>query len=203
MAQDSTKIIATRDMIPYYTAYRTTNALPADTVLWSTAWGTPAGQGGAWINAGYTNGGLHFATEVARTDIRVDQELDPVLRPATSRTASMNCNLSQFTPALIAVATGQGSVETVAATTAARGHDDFVLSSTVVDAFYAIGFDIRAQDQEAIRFVGWRGQTTGSPTFDVTPEAALLTPLNLTLFPDTSTSPARIATIRDILPVAA
>ena len=200
MAQDSTQIIATRDYIPYYVAYSSTNALPADTVIWGVAWGTPSGQSSPWINPGYTNGGLHFATEVARTDIRVDQELDPVLRPATSRTASMNFNLAQFTPALVAVATGQGSVSSVAATTAARGHDDYTLASTVVDNFYAIAFDIRAQDQEAIRFIGWRGQTTGSPTFDITPEAALLTPMNLTLFPDSSTSPSRIATIRDISP---
>lgn len=194
MANDSTAIIATRDYAVRYAPYSNANALPADTVLWDGAWG------GSWVAPGYTNGGLHFSTEVARTDIRVDQELDPVLRPATSRTASMNCNLSQFTPALLAVATGQGSVTSVAATTAARGHNDFVLASTVVDNFYAIAFDIRAQDQEAIRFVGWRGQTTGSPTFDITPEAALLTPLNLTLFPDTSTSPAQIATIRDVIP---
>lgn len=195
MANDSTKIIATRDYAVRYAPYSSSNALPADTVLWDGAWG------GGWIAPGYTNGGLHFSTEVARTDIRVDQELDAVLRPATSRSATMNCNLAQFSPALIAVATGQGSVSPVAATTAARGHDDFILASTVVDAFYAIAFDIRAQDLEAIRFVGWRGQTTGSPTFDITPEAGLQTPLNLTLFPDTSTSPARIATIRDVIPV--
>jgi hypothetical protein len=200
MPADSSQVIATRDYLVYYVAYSSTNSLPVDTVLWNTTWGTPPGQSSPWINPGYTNGGLHFSTEVARTDIRVDQELDPVLRPATSRTASMNANLSQFTPALAAVATGQGSVTSVAPTTAARGHDDFILASTVADLFYSVGFDIRAQDQEAIRFVGWKGQTTGTPTFDISPEAALLVPLNLTLFPDTSTSPARIATIRDISP---
>ncbi len=197
MANNSTQIIATRDYAVRYAPYSASNALPADTVLWDGTWG------GGWLAPGYTSGGVHFATEIARTDIRVDQELDPVLRPATSRTATMNCNLAQFTPALVAVATGQGSVASVAATTAARGHDDFTLSSTVADSFYAIAFDIQAQDDEVIRFVGWRGQTTGSPTFDVTPEAMLLTPLNLTLFPDTSTSPSRIATIRDVSPVAA
>ena len=194
MANDSTQVVATRDFAVRYAPYSASNALPADTVLWDGTWG------GGWLAPGYTNGGLHFSTEIARTDIRVDQELDPVLRPATSRTAQMNVNLSQFTPALIAFATGQGSVTSVAATTAARGHDDYNMISTVVDLFYAIAFDIRAQDQEAIRFVGWRGQTTGSPTFDISPEAALLIPLNLTLFPDTSTSPSRICTIRDISP---
>jgi hypothetical protein len=177
-----------------YAPYSASNVLPADTVLYDGIWG------GGWLAPGYTNGGLHFSTEIARTDIRVDQELDPVLRPATSRTAQMNANLSQFTPALTAVATGQGTVTTLAPTTAARGHDDFAFTSTVVDVFYAIAFDILAQDNEAIRFVGWRGQTTGSPTFDITPEAALLIPLNLTLFPDTSTTPSRIATIRDVSP---
>lgn len=194
MANDSTQIIATRSYAVRYAPYDASNALPADTVAWDGAWA------GGWLAPGYTSGGLHFTTEIARTDIRVDQELDPVLRPATSRTAQMNTNLAQFTPALLAVATGQGTVTSLAPTTAARGHDDFAFTSTVADNFYAIGFDISAQDGEPIRFVGWRGQTTGSPTFDITPEAALLTPLNLTLFPDTSTSPARIATIRDVSP---
>lgn len=197
---DSTKVIATRDVLVYYVAYSSTNALPALTVAWGTAWGTPSGQANPWVNPGYTQGGLHLSTEVARADIRADQELDPVLRPATSRTANMNTNLLQFTPATIVVATGQGSVSSVAAGSGTRGKDEFSMSSTVDDTFYAIGFDIKAQDDEAIRFVGWRGQTVGSPTFDIVPEQALLTPLNLTLFPDTSTNPSRILTIQDIIP---
>jgi hypothetical protein len=112
----------------------------------------------------------------------------------------MNTNLLQFTAGTLVVATGQGSVSTTAAGSGTKGHDDFVLSSTVQDLFYSIGFDIRAQDGEPIRFVGWRGQTVGSPTFDIVPETALLTPLNVTLFPDTTTDPARILTIRDIIP---
>jgi hypothetical protein len=193
MPNNSAQIIASRDFAVRYAVYSAANTMPADTIPWDGAWG------GTWLAPGYTNGGLHFTTEIARADIRVDQELDPVLRPATSRTANMNFNLSQFTAQLVAVATGQGTVTSVAPATGTRGHDDFILSSTVADIFYAVGFDVLAQDREPIRFVGWRGQTVGSPTFDITPEAALLTPMNLTLFPDTSTSPARIATIRDVI----
>lgn len=192
---DSTKVLASRNIIVYTAPYDASNALPADTVLWGTTWG------GSFADVGYTSGGVHFTTEVTRGEIRVDQELDPVLRPATARTASMNTNLAEFKASNIVTATGQGSVTTLAATTATRGHDDYALGSTVADNFYAVGFDIKAQDSEAIRFVGWRGQPTGSPTFDLTPESAALIPLNLSLLPDTSTSPARIATIRDIIPV--
>jgi hypothetical protein len=191
---DSTKVIASRNMLVYVAPYSISNALPADTVLWGTTWG------GSFVDQGYTSGGVHFTTEVTRGEIRVDQELDPVLRPATARTASMNTNLAQFSGAAIVSATGQGSVTTLAATTAVRGHDDYALGSTVVDNFYAIGFDLLAQDNEAIRVVGWRWQPTGSPTFDFTPEAAALIPLNGSMLPDTSTTPARIATIRDIIP---
>ncbi len=193
---DSTKVLASRNILVYTAAYSGSNAVPADTVLWGTTWG------GSWADVGYTSGGVHFTTEVTRGEIRVDQELDPVLRPATARTASMTTNLAEFKAQNIVTATSQGSVTTVAATTATRGHDDYALGSTVADNFYAIGFDLKAQDSEAIRVIGWRGQTTGAPTFDFTPEAPALIPLNLTLLPDTSTSPARIATIRDVIPVS-
>jgi hypothetical protein len=181
-------------MSVFVAPFLASNAIPADTILWGTAWGSN------WVDQGYTNGGVHFSTEVTRGEIRVDQELDPVLRPATARTASMNTNLAQFSGAAIVSATGQGSVTTLAATTAVRGHDDYALGSTVLDTFFSIGFDLLAQDNEAIRVFGWRWQPTGSPTFDFTPEAAALIPLNGSMLPDTSATPARIATIRDVIP---
>lgn len=196
---DGTKVLATRNMLVYYVAASSTNALPVNTILWGTTWGTPSGQTNPWIAAGYTSGGVHFATEVTRGEIRVDQELDPVLRPATARTASMNTNLAEFTMANLATATGQGTVATVAATTAVRGQDEWTMGSTVADTFYSLGFDLRHQDSEAVRVVGWRWQPIGSPTFDFTPESAALIPLNGSLLPEATTG--RIATIRDVIPV--
>lgn len=184
----------------YYVAADATNVLPANTVLWGTAWGTPSGQTNPWIAAGYTSGGVHFSTEVTRGEIRVDQELDPVLRPATARTANMNTNLAEFTMANLATATGQGTVTTTAATTAARGQDEWTMGSTVADTFYSMGYDLKHQDNEAVRVAGWRWQPIGSPTFDFTPEAPALIPLNGSLLPEASTG--RIATIRDVIPQA-
>lgn len=195
---DGTKVLATRNMLVYYVVASNNNTLPLNTVIWGVTWGTPTPQTLPWIQAGYTSGGVHFATEVTRGEIRVDQELDPVLRPATARTANMNTNLAEFTMANLATATGQGTVTTTAATTAARGQDEWAMGSTVDDTFYSMGFDLRHQDNEAIRVVGWRWQPTGSPTFDFTPEAPALIPLNGTLLPEATSG--RVATIRDVIP---
>jgi hypothetical protein len=197
---DSTKIIATRNMLAYYVGYAAGNVLPLNTLAWGTTWGTPVAQTQPWIPAGYTSGGVHFTTEVTRGEIRVDQELDPVLRPATARTATMHTNLAEFTMQNVVTATGQGAVVTTAPLSGTRGQDEYSLGSTVADVFYSFGFDLKAQDNEAIRMVGWRAQPVGSPTFDATPEAPMLIPMNMTLLPDTSTVPARVATIRDIIP---
>lgn len=185
-------------MLVYYVAASTTNLLPVNTILWGTAWGTPPAQTSPWIAAGYTSGGVHFSTEVTRGEIRVDQELDPVLRPATARTASMNTNLAEFTMANLATATGQGSVATIAAGAGTRGQDEWTMGSTVADTFFSIGFDLRHQDNEAVRVVGWRWQPIGSPTFDFTPETPALIPLNGSLLPEPISG--RIATIRDVIP---
>ena len=76
-------LLASRDLKFFYKTYHSTNRLPADTVAWGTAWGTPSGQTGVWVDGGYTQGGLGFAAEIGRSDIRMDQSIDPVLRPAT------------------------------------------------------------------------------------------------------------------------
>ena len=154
MATNSAKVLATRDIIFYYKSYHASNILPANTVLWGTAWGTPAGQTGAWVDGGFTQGGLGFSAEISRTDIRMDQSLDPVLRPATGRTVSMTANLGEFNLASVVTATGQGSVATLAATTGVRGYDEWSMGSTVADNFYSTAFDVQHPgDDEAVRVV--------------------------------------------------
>ena len=196
------KVLASRDLLMYYKTYHSSNILPLDTVVWGTAWGTPSGQTGAWIDGGYTQGGLGFSAEISRTDIRMDQTLDPVLRPATGRTVTMTAQLGEFDLDSVVAATGQGSVTTLAATTAARGYDEWAMGNSVADNFYSMAFDIKHPgDDEAVRVVGWYVQPTGAESWTFGPEAAALTPFNVTLFPDPSNG-NRVATIRDYTPVA-
>src|SRR5690242_14419835 len=108
------KVLATRDIIFYYVPYNSSNRSPDVTVAWGTAWGTPSGQSNPWVDGGYTQGGLGFSAEITRGDIRMDQSLDSILRPATGRTVTMHANLGEFDLDSLTVATGQGSVNTVA-----------------------------------------------------------------------------------------
>lgn len=194
---DAAKVLASRDIKTFYKTYHSTNRFPLDTVLWGTAWGTPSGQTGAWVDAGYTQGGLGFSAEISRTDIRMDQSLDPVLRPATGRTVTMTAQLGEFDLDSVVVATGQGAVTTLAPTTAARGYDEWAMGNTVADNFYSMAFDIQHPgDDESIWVAGWYAQPTGAESWTFGPEAAALTPFVLTLFPDPSNS-NRVATIRD------
>ncbi len=204
MAFDQTKIIAGRDFKVYRVPFSTTNIIPANTIAYGTAWGTPSGQSAAYVEVGYTSGGLHFHIEINRGEIRVDQEVDPVLRPVTGRNMSLNSNLAEFTPANIQVGAGQGTISTVAAGGGLRGYDDLDITGVVADNYYTIGYDILHQgDSEAFRIIGWKMQPGGGVTGDITPTDAALVQMNMTAFPDTSTDPDRILKIRDLTPIAA
>ncbi len=202
MAFDQSKVLATRDYKVYTVPWNASNTIPLDTVLYGTTWGTPSGQSAPYVESGYVDGGLHFTSSVERAEIRVDQELDPVLRPATGRDVRMSTNLAEFGPSNILNATGQGALTTVAATTAARGHTDWDLNSSIAENFLTVGFDLQHNgDDQAVRVIGWKGQVLGSPTFDFTADNKAVIPLEVQLLPDTSSSPARIAKIRDIEPI--
>lgn len=202
MAGSADKVVASRDTILYYKGWNSTNRFPADTVVWGTAWATPSGQTGAWVDGGFTQGGLTFSAEIARGEIRMDQSLDPVKRPATGRTVTMGAQLGEFDLASLVTATGQGSVTTLAATTAARGYDEWAMGNTVADNFYSMAFDILHDgDDEAIRVAGWYAQPVGAQQWTFGPDNAALTPFSLTLLPEPSTG--RVASIRDYSPVSA
>jgi hypothetical protein len=201
MAFDQTKILSGRNFKLYTVAWHASVIPPADTVAYGTAWGTPAGQTGAWVEAGYTEGGLTFTAEVTRGEIRVDQELDPVLRPATGRNLTMSTQLAEFTGPNIKASTGQGAITTVAACSGTRGHDDLDISSTIADNYLSVGFDIsHPGDSEAFRVFGWKTLPGGGFTGTVTPTDKAVIAFSAQLLPDTSTSPARIMKIRDVIP---
>lgn len=191
---DATKVLATRDFLVYTAPWGAANAIPADTVLWGTTWG------GTFTNSGYTSGGLDFSIEIQRAEIRVDQELDPVLRPATGRNMSLQANLAEFTGENIQDAAGQGTITTLAAVSGTRGHTDLDIDSTIADDFLTVGFDILMQDDEAFRIVAWKTQPGGGIRGQIRPTEAATIQLQAQCFPDTSVSPARILKVRDVIP---
>jgi hypothetical protein len=195
---NSAKVLASRDIIFYYKSYNSTNRVPATTVAWGTAWGTPAGQTGAWVDGGYTQGGLGFNAEITRTDIRMDQSLDPILRPATGRTVNMTANLGEFNLATLATATGQGTTDVYTPATPTPGYDRWQMGLSVADNFYSVAFDIRHPgDSLPVWVAGWYVQPTGAQAWNFGPEAAAVTPFNVTAFPDPSNS-NRVCTIYDL-----
>lgn len=200
MAFNQENILASRDYKVYTVDWDATNVLPANTVNYGTTWGTPSGQSDPWVESGYVDGGLHFTSSVERSEIRVDQELDPVLRPATGRDVRMSTNLAEFTPANIQDATGQGALTTVAPGSGTKGYTDWDLNSSIAENYISVGFDIQHNgDGQEVRVVGWKGQVLGSPTFDFTADNKAIIPLEVQLLPDTSATPARIAKIRDLV----
>jgi len=182
-------VVATRQFWVHTKAFDAANAMPADTVVYN---GTITG----FTKAGYTSGGLGMNWNIQRGTINVDQELDPVLRPIQSRNLTLDSNLAEFTPDNLLLATGTGEIDTVAAGSGTRGHDQLDITSDVVEAFYSVLYDIRQQNGEALRIMVWRGLATGSPAPRIEPNNLAGIAFQVTALPDTSTDPARLAAIR-------
>jgi hypothetical protein len=175
--------------------YTGANALPADTVAFDGTWG------GGFVDAGYTSGGVHVTTQVTRQGVEVDQELDPISLVPTARTATMATNLAQLSVDTIVSATGQGTVTTLAPTTATRGHEEIVIGATIDETGISVGFDILGRDNEPIRVLGRRGFPNAGMTLDFVKNSAtgVLTPLSVQLTPDSANS-SQVLVIRDINP---
>lgn len=200
MANDATKVLSGRNFIVYRAAWNATVTTPADTVSYGTDWATPSGQTGAWAPVGYTDGGVNVTLTVDRGEIRVDQEFEPVLRPATGRTTTFETTLAEFTASNLKNAAGQGAITTVAAGSGTRGHDDLDVTSTIADVYQSAGLDfLHPGDNEAFRVFMWKCLVQGgvSAQFNPTDKAAI--PFSLNAFPDTSTNPARILKFRDVI----
>lgn len=204
MPQNQSEVIAGRNMLVYTATFNPTapgNQFPVDTIVWGTSWGN-ASAGFPWTEKGFTRDGLRFRMNVPRTNILVDQVVDPVLRIPNSRELNMETNLAQVNTQNLQEATGQlpSQITTVAATTAARGHSELVIQGTIVDAFLTAGFDIlNPGDLEAVRLIGWKGIVLAEVqmNFQVTDAAQIA--FNVGLVPDTLASPARVVTFRDII----
>lgn len=191
---DASAVVSGRNYMAYSAAWNATTKLPADTVDYGTAWGTPSGQTGAWTNRGYTSGGLGFSMNVQRGEIRVDQEFDPIVRPITSRTIQLTTSFAEMTPANLQLASGMGTLDT-----SVPEHVDLDIETTVTDAYYSWGFDILQPDGFPFRVLVGKGIATGTPAPRFTPDAAAVIALQVDALVDTSTTPDRVVKVRDII----
>lgn len=191
---DANAVISGRNYLVKSAPWASSVVMPADTIAYGTAWGS------TWVDNGYTTGGLHFNLNLTRGEIRVDQEFDPILRPITGRTVTMTTSLAEMTPANIQLASGMGTLTTVAAATGVRGHTDLSIDSSITDIFTSFGFDIRQPDGEAFRVVAYKAIAAGNPNPAFTPDNAAAIALEVSALVDTSTTPSRVALVRDVSP---
>lgn len=191
---DASAVISGRNFLVKSAPWLSTNAMPADTIAYGADWGAN------WVDRGYTTGGVTLNMNLTRGEIRVDQEFDPIVRPITGRNVTMGTTLAEMTPANLQLASGMGTLTSVAPSSGVRGHNDLDLDSTITDQYYSWGFDIRQPDGEAFRVMIYKGIATGSPAPAFTPDAPAGMALEVSALVDTSTTPARIAKVRDIIP---
>jgi hypothetical protein len=193
-SQDS--IIATRAFKLYYDDYVSSNAMPADTVLYST---DPSG----FTNVGWTVGGLSFGIDQTRNEIRVDQEFFPVANPLADVTITMGAELAEITPANLLSATGLGEIGSVASGVA-RGHDELVITSDFTETTRTWLARVLMPDNEAANIALWRGQATASVDMTITPDNPSTIGMEVTGLVDSAGTPTgRIATYRRVTPISA
>ncbi len=197
MTGNATAIIgATRNSALFSAPWTTSTALPADTVLYGTTWGS------TWVDRGFTQEGIELGITVDRSEIMVDQQLDPVLMPITSRDVSLKSNLAQMNANNLLLGTGQGAITTTAAASGVRGHDDYDLAATVSDSYSSWGIDIQNDgDTEAVRIFVPKGIAIGGPSLKFgDPAHNAKIPIEIRALPDTGRSPVAILKVRDIIP---
>lgn len=171
-----------------------TDVFPADTVAYGSPWT-------GFTESGYVTGGLHFSIGQDFSEIRVDQEVDPILYVPNGRDLRMTTTLAEITAQNIKAATGAGTITTVAAGSGTKGHDDLDITGTIAMLFTSTGFDIQAPgDSEAFRVLGWKTIATGAPSIDIASTDAAGIAYEARCLPDTSTVPARVMKIRDVIP---
>ena len=87
-------IIEGNDFLTYSVAHNASNDLPdPDTVDFGADWN---GSNGAWEFRGFTVDGVTATITTERGSLRVDQKLDPVLRPLQSRDVMFATQLAEL-----------------------------------------------------------------------------------------------------------
>lgn len=192
MAGNADAVISGRNFLIYSKVHDQSNALPADSVAYGSAWS-------GWTDRGYTNGGLQFAMNLERGEIRVDQEFFPVHTPITGANITLSTELAEFTPRNLQLAAGFGAVTDTAAGASVYGTSELAISSAFADQALSWGYDIQKPDGRPLRIIIFKGRATGSPSPQVTPDNPATIALEIAALVDTSTTPARIAAVRDNL----
>lgn len=207
MANDASAVLFGEANL-FVTPYDAENDFPVDTVGdgdFGKDWGKAAGQEGEWLGLGYTQDGINFNMAVERGEIVSDQVLDALFRPITGRTITLGSNLIEFTPGNLKLGLGQGVVTTVAAGEGTRGYDQYAVTGSVVDDYNTWGIDAQQPaDGEPFRLVAWKGLATGGLQSNLGQRAtAAQIPVEVTVLPDDSVTPARILTMRKYTPALA
>jgi hypothetical protein len=195
MTIDVSKIIATRDFKALYEDWASGNVFPADSIDYGDLETTAN-----WVEAGGTVGGLSIAFNVQRGSISIDQFTDPVLTPVSGRTITMSTNLAEITVANLDASAALGTTATTAAGSGTKGNNRVTISDAVPDEFRSWIFEALKQDAEPFRVLGYKTQMTGSPTVNIRPTEPAQIALSVGCRVDTSSSPARVLEVREIIP---
>lgn len=190
---NSDAIIATRAYKLLYKPFLATNAMPDDTVLYDD----PVT---GFTDIGYTSGGLSLGIDQTRNEIRMDQSFFAVRKPISEVSFTLGTEMGQISAQNFLFATGLGSVSTVAPGAGVKGHDDWILTDDFTDTNYTILARVKQNDNEAFNIALWKGVPTGAVDTTFEPDNPATIAIEFGAQPDNSTSPARIATIRDVLP---
>lgn len=192
MALNSDAILATRAYKGWRKAFAAANAMPLDTVVYGA-------DITGYTEFGYTSGGLNLSVDQTRNEVRMDQSFFAIRNPLSEVNFTLGTEMGEISAGNFLFATGLGSLTTVAPAAGVRGHDDWALTDNFTDAQYTVLFDIQQNDNEAFRVAMWKGIVTGTVDTTIEPDNPATIAIEFTGQPDTSTSPARIATIRDVL----
>jgi hypothetical protein len=182
------EIFAGRDVLMYTEPWASGNTFPSD-----TTWGTS--PGGSWSAMGYTKDGVAVRWRQQIQTYMVDQSLDPVTALPLSRDLRFVSSIGQIDMPTIVVATSSGTASGVAAP--GSGTADFILQSVAQNLYYSVFFDVRNPlTNDFGHFVGWFCRGVGDLEIRVhLPDIAQVN-VEMQAFPDTSTTPARVAQFR-------
>jgi len=156
-------IIEGNDFSVYSAPYDAGNDLPPpDDVEFGENWN---GHNGNWQLRGFTVDGVTATITTERGALRVDQVLDPVLRPLQRRDVTLSTQLAEVANIEnVALAAGIGTTQSTLPGSGTKGYDDFIINAEDEDdTFYSWGFEVEQQDGEPFRGIIYKGLAVGNP----------------------------------------
>lgn len=169
--------------ITVYTAAES-EAEPADTVDYGTAWGN------GWTDAGFTEGGANVEIGGEDVEIRVDQHNAPINSIPVTEEMKVTVRMSEATLTNIQLACGVGSVST------ATNEDTLKFGSTARYAFKAIGIEgwgtgTTASVNKYRRVILHRARPSRSITLDETKDGVRMVEVTFEALVDTTETAGR------------